>query len=194
MKTLALPLFVVMCVAQWFVPGKMIYDSETVIVEGVTYKFKTQPIDPSDPFRGKYITLNFDANSIVVISDNTDSTYWESGDDIFVTFTTDSAGFAKPLGIYREEPDTEAYLKTTVSYFNTSEKSEVFFNIPFDRFYLEESKASQAEQLYWQAQLDTVRVTYGVVTIGKGQAVLTDVMISDRSVVEIINSLNSDDE
>jgi uncharacterized membrane-anchored protein len=191
MKTLALPLFVVMCVAQWFVPGKMIYDSETVIVEGVTYKFKTQPIDPSDPFRGKYITLNFDANSIVVISDNTDSTYWESGDDIFVTFTTDSAGFAKPLGIYREEPDTEAYLKTTVSYFNTSEKSEVFFNIPFDRFYLEESKASQAEQLYWQAQLDTVRVTYGVVTIGKGQAVLTDVMISDRSVVDIINDLNS---
>jgi uncharacterized membrane-anchored protein len=191
MKTLALPLFVVMCIAQWFVPGKMIYDSETVIVEGVTYKFKTQPIDPSDPFRGKYITLNFDANSIVVISDNTDSTYWESGDDIFVTFTTDSAGFAKPLGIYREEPDTEAYLKTTVSYFNTSEKSEVFFNIPFDRFYLEESKASQAEQLYWQAQLDTVRVTYGVVTIGKGQAVLTDVMISDRSVVDIINDLNS---
>lgn len=191
MKTLALPLFVVMCVAQWFVPGKMIYDSETVIVEGVTYKFKTQPIDPSDPFRGKYITLNFDANSIVVISDNTDSTYWESGDDIFVTFTTDSAGFAKPLGIYREEPDTEAYLKTTVSYFNTSEKSEVFFNIPFDRFYLEESKASQAEQLYWQAQLDTVQVAYGVVTIGKGQAVLTDVMISDRSVVDIINDLNS---
>ena len=194
MKTLALPLFVVMCIAQWFVPGKMIYDSETVIVEGVTYKFKTQPIDPSDPFRGKYITLNFDANSIVIIPNNTDSTYWESGEDIFVTFTTDSAGFAKPSGIYKEEPDTEAYLKTTVSYFNTYEKFEVFFNIPFDRFYLEESKASQAEQLYWQAQVDTVQVAYGVVTIGKGQAVLTDVMISDRSVVEIINSLNSDDE
>jgi uncharacterized membrane-anchored protein len=190
MKTLALPLFVVMCIAQWFVPGKMIYDSETVIVEGVTYKFKTQPIDPSDPFRGKYITLNFDANSIIIIPDGTDST-WESGEDIFVTFTTDSAGFAKPSGIYREEPDTEAYLKTTVSYFNTYEKFEVFFNIPFDRFYLEESKASQAEQLYWQAQLDTVRVAYGVVTIGKGQAVLTDVMINDKSVVEIINDLNS---
>jgi len=188
---LALPLFVVMCIAQWFVPGKMIYDSETVIIEGVTYKFKTQPIDPSDPFRGKYITLNFDANSIIVIPDRTDSTYWESGEDIFVTFTTDSAGFAKPSGIYREEPDTEAYLKTTVSYFNTYEKLEVFFNIPFDRFYLEESKASQAEQLYWQAQLDTVQVAYGMVTISKGQAVLTDVMINDKSVVEIINDLNS---
>ena len=190
MKTLALPLFVVMCIAQWFIPGKMIYDSETVIVEGVSYKFKTQPIDPSDPFRGKYITLNFDANSIIV----PDSGDWQSGEDIFVTFTTDSAGFAKASGIYRTEPETVSYLKTTVSYFNTYEKFEVFYNIPFDRFYLEESKASQAEQLYWQAQLDTVQVAYGVVTIGKGLAVLTDVKINDRSIVEIINDLNSKDK
>jgi hypothetical protein len=79
-----------------------------------------------------------------------------------------------------------------VSYLNTYEKFEVFFNLPFDRFYLEESKASQAEQLYWQAQLDTVQVAYGVVTIGRGRAVLTDVMINDRSVVEIITELNSE--
>ncbi|HMG93166.1 MAG TPA: GDYXXLXY domain-containing protein [Chryseolinea sp.] len=187
MKTLALPLFVVMCIAQWFVPGKMIYDSETVIVEGVSYKFKTQPIDPSDPFRGKYITLNFDANSIII----PDSADWQSGEDIFITFTIDSAGFSKASGIYRSEPETVAYLKTTVSYFNTYENFEVFYNIPFDRFYLEESKASQAEQLYWQAQRDSAQVAYGLVTIGKGQAVLTDVMINDRSVVDIINELNS---
>jgi len=187
MKTLALPLFVVMCIAQWFVPGQMIYDSETVIVEGTSYKFKTQPIDPSDPFRGKYITLNFDANSIII----PDSAAWEGGEDIFVTFTTDSAGFAKPSGIYRAEPGADAYLKTTVNYFNTYGNFEVFFNIPFDRFYLEESKASQAEQLYWQAQVDSAQVAYGLVTIGKGQAVLTDVMINDRSIVEIINDLNS---
>ena len=112
MKTLALPLFVVMCIAQWFIPGQMIYDSETVIVEGVSYKFKTQPVDPSDPFRGKYITLNFDANSIIL----PDSADWQTGEDVFVTFTTDSAGFAKASGIYRSEPETQAYLKTTVSY------------------------------------------------------------------------------
>ena len=186
MKTVALPLFVVMCLAQWLVPGKMIYDSETVIVEGTTYKFKTQPIDPSDPFRGKYITLNFEANSIVLA----DSSLWDSGEVVFITFTIDSAGFATPSGIFRNPPDTDAFLKTSVSYFNTYDNFEVFFNLPFDRFYLEESKASQAEQLYWQAQADTVQVAYGLVTIGKGKAVLTDVMINDRSVVDIINELN----
>jgi uncharacterized membrane-anchored protein len=186
MKAIALPLFIVMCLAQWLVPGKMIYDSERVIDEGVLYKFKTRPIDPSDPFRGKYITLNFDATSLTL----PDSANWQGGEEVFVTFTIDSAGFATPSGIYREEPDTESYLKTTVNYFNTYNHYEVFFNLPFDRFYLEESKASQAEQLYWQAQADTAQVAYGLVTIGKGQAVLTDVMINDKSVVDIINELN----
>lgn len=188
MKTIALPLFIVMCIAQWLVPGKMIYDSETVVVNGTSYKFKTQPIDPSDPFRGKYVTLNFEANSIIV----NDSANWESGEDVYITFTTDSAGFAKPSGISRQEPNSEIFLKTTVYYFTNYESSEeVYFNIPFDRFYLEESKASEAEQIYWKAQSDSAQVAYGLVTIGKGRAVLTDVMINDRSVVDIIDELNS---
>ena len=33
-----------------------------------------------------------------------------------------------------------------------------------------------------------------LVTIGNGRAVLTDVMINDRSVVDIINELNAGDE
>jgi hypothetical protein len=72
--------------------------------------------------------------------------------------------------------------------------SKYFFNLPFDRFYLEESKASEAERVYWQAQRDTAQVAYGLVTIGKGRAVLTDVMINDRSVVDIITDLNSGSE
>lgn len=190
MKTIALPLFVVMCIVQWLVPGKMIFDSETVIVDGTVYKFRTQPIDPSDPFRGKYITLNFDANSMTI----EDSSTWESGEEIYVTFATDSLGFAEPSGVFKEPPDSGPFLKTTVNYFNSSYVYEVFFNLPFDRFYLEESKALQAEHLYWQAQSDTTQLAYGLVTIGKGQAVLTDVMINDRSVVDIINELNSDND
>lgn len=187
MKTIALPLFVVMCLAQWLVPGKMIFDSERVIDEGTVYKFKTQPIDPSDPFRGKYITLNFDANSIIL----PDSTGWVNGEEIYVTFTTDSTGFAKVLGISRAEPETDNYLKTTVSYFDSWNKYELYFNLPFNRFYLEESKASEAEQIYWKAQRDSAQVAYGLVTIGNGHAVLTDVMINDKSVVEIVNELNA---
>ncbi|MBL0743235.1 GDYXXLXY domain-containing protein [Chryseolinea lacunae] len=192
MKKFLLILFVFMCVAQWLVPAKMIYDNEVVVTEGLLYKFRTQPVDPSDPFRGKYVTLSFDANAIVL----PDSGDWVAGEEAFVSFGEDSLGFATPASISREEPDAPAFLKTTVNYVENYSDSPyiINFTLPFDRFYLEESKASQAEQAYWQAQRDSAQVAYGVVRIGKGQAVLTDVMINDKSIVELVKELNTTPE
>lgn len=189
MKAAIVILFALMCLAQWMVPAKMIYDSEHVITNGVIFKFKTQPIDPSDPFRGKYITLNFESNFIKL----KDSVKWVSGQEIFVTFTADSAGFAVAEEIFSAPPGTESFLRTTVDFINDyQDEPKLWFKLPFDRFYLEESKASQAEQLYWQTQRDSAQVAYGLVSIGKGPAVLTDVILNDKPIVEIINSLNND--
>ena len=114
MKKMMMALFVVMCLAQWIVPGKMVYDSENTIAEGVLYKFKTAPIDPSDPMRGKYITLSFQENFLLF----TDSAEWQRGDEIFVTFTTDSAGFAVPEQVYHTKPEAESFLETFVEHIN----------------------------------------------------------------------------
>jgi len=186
MKTFAIILFVFMCVAQWVVPGKMIYDSESVVTSGTVYKFKTQPIDPSDPFRGKYITLSFEANRIDPPGDHP----WQYNEEVYVTFTQDSAGFAMPTSISTTPPAEGAYLHTKVSYVDSGSSSPVGFELPFDRFYLEESKASEAEKAYWEAQRDSTQVAYGVVRIGAGNAVLTDVMINDRSIVEVVKAMN----
>ncbi|HZI25706.1 MAG TPA: GDYXXLXY domain-containing protein, partial [Chryseolinea sp.] len=97
MKNIIMILFAVMCLAQWIVPGKMVYDSENTISLGTVFKFKTEPVDPSDPFRGKYVTLRFESDFIEI----EDSAEWVSGEDIFVTFTTDMAGFAKAENIFR---------------------------------------------------------------------------------------------
>jgi uncharacterized membrane-anchored protein len=191
MKKIIVALFVLMCLAQWIVPGKMVYDSENTIAEGTLYKFKTAPVDPSDPMRGKYITLNFQENFFQF----TDSAEWRSGDQIFVTFTTDSAGFAVPEQIYHTKPDAGSYLETVVEqvyYYKGDHK--VWYKLPFDRFYMEESKAPQAEQLYWKAQRDSLQIVYALVSIGQGQAVLQDVIINDRPITEIINELNKSAE
>lgn len=187
MKNIAIFLFIAMCIAQWFVPGKMIFDSERVISDGTVFKFKTQPIDPSDPFRGKYVTLNFEANRIIL----PDSSDWQPGEEVFITFTADSAGYATAEIISRDEPTAEPFLRTTVNYASNYPPYEVTFNLPFDRFYLEESKASEAEQIYWQSQRDSSQVAYGLVSMGSGTAVLKDVMINDRSIVELVNELNA---
>jgi uncharacterized membrane-anchored protein len=191
MKKMIMVLFAVMCLAQWIVPTKMVYDSENTIAEGTLYRFKTAPIDPSDPMRGKYITLNFQENFFQF----TDSAEWQRGEQIFVTFTTDSAGFAIPEQVYHTRPEAESYLGTFVDYVdNYSDDYKVWYKLPFDRFYLEESKASQAEQIYWQAQRDSAQVAYAEVSIGQGQAVLKNVIINDKPIIDIINELNKSAE
>lgn len=187
MKKFTVAIFAAMCLVQWFVPAKMIYDSERVIRDGVPFRFKTLPIDPSDPFRGKYITLNFEEDAIAVTDDST----WTPGQVIYVTFTTDSAGFAKTSAVAKQKPSQGDYLKTTVSY-TSRDPYLLHFDLPFDRFYLEESKASQAEQAYWKAQSDSTRITYGLVAIREGTAVLKDVMINDKSIVEVVRALNAE--
>lgn len=191
MKKLLLLLFALMCLTQWIIPGKMVYDSERTLTEGVVYKFKTAPVDPSDPFRGKYITLNFQENFTIF----EDSAEWQTGDEIFVTYIPDSAGFAKVENIYHTAPEAESYLKTKVDYVTHYQREhKLWYRLPFDQYYLEESKASQAEQLYWNAQRDSTQVTYALVSMGAGQAVLKDVIINNKSIVKIVQDLNEGPE
>ena len=48
-------IFIVVAIAQLFIPTQMILNQETILKTGKPYRFKTQPVDPSDPFKGKYI-------------------------------------------------------------------------------------------------------------------------------------------
>lgn len=183
MKNLIFLLFGAMCIAQWAIPGMMMYNSENVMISGKEFKFKTEPIDPTDPFRGKYITLQYEADFIL----RDDSVALRPGQKVFVVFDDDSAGYAKAVDISDTEPDAEYYLETTVDYVtNFRNNHRVQFELPFDRFYLEESKSQRAEDLYREAQNDTTQVAYALVSIGAGQAVIKDVVINGQPIMELL--------
>jgi uncharacterized membrane-anchored protein len=164
-----------MCLAQMAVPGKIIADYERLARTGTPFRFQTQPIDPADPFRGKYITLSFLADHA------RDTSTWSSGEAVNVVFSTDSAGYATVDKLTREEPDGP-YLHTTITYVDSEDN--VHFDLPFDRFYMEETKAKPAEDAYRQASRDSTHTCYGIVHIGQGRAVITDVLIDEISVNE----------
>ena len=77
-KTILWVAFIVVALVQLYVPAQMIWESEGVIAAGTAYKFNTAPVDPKDPFRGKYITLNYSDNSIKI--ENADD--WQNGEPI----------------------------------------------------------------------------------------------------------------
>ena len=55
-------LFVLLALLQLSFPGKLVFDSNKVLWLGTELKFETRPVDPADPFRGRYVALNFAAN------------------------------------------------------------------------------------------------------------------------------------
>ena len=186
MKTPLLIFFLAMCLSQWYVPGAMIVEREDILKNGRIFRFKTAPVDPSDPFRGKYITLDFEAD--VFKAD--EALKVERGDEVFVMVEEDSRGFARVKGVAQSLPeDATDYLTAEVSY---KADDRIHLEYPFERFYLEESKASKAEQVYWEAnRADSAQTAYAVVRIRNGKATLQDVLLNDRSIADIVRELNA---
>ncbi len=182
-QKITIPAFILMVLAQLYVPASMIFQKERVITQGTAYKFRTAPIDPNDPFRGKYITLSFNETGVKV--DNAEE--WNYVDKVYVFLTTDSSGYAMIQSIAREKPEgRNDYIKANIDYVQTDTLSTVFVRYPFDRFYMEESKAPLAEQVYTEAAIDTNQVAYALVMVRNGDAVVRDIFIDDVSITEVI--------
>jgi len=189
MKKLILPAFALMVLAQWIVPAKMIFDSEAILTSGTIYKFRTEPIDPSDPFRGKYVTLRFSAEQF-----QTDTVYKYINDqEVYAVLGLDSAGYATVVNLYPDYPINQDnnILTASIGYVYIHDGTQMIdLNFSFNRFYVEESKASSAERVYWDAQRDSAQVAYAVVKIQSGQGIIDNVMINDRPLLEIVQELN----
>lgn len=150
MKTLIIS-FALIVAAQLFVPVKMIHDKQAPLIYGEHFTFKTQPIDPYDPFRGKYVTLHYADNYLEVKND----TKWYNSQIVYVQFYKGKDGFAKVKNISKDAPkNTKFYLKTTVTDVRRGNKSSiVYIYYPFTRYYMEESKALAAERMTSNASM-----------------------------------------
>ena len=182
-KTLLI-LFTLVGLVQLFVPLQMIFNQEDIINNGIAFKFKTEPVDPSDPFRGKYITLSFKEEEIIVKNIKN----WHNGETIFAKIGTDKNGFAKIISISKTKPNGNSnYLKLKIGYVSTIEnENKIFLNFPFERFYMNENKASNAEVTYAESMTDEKNKTYALVAVKNGEAVIKDVLINDISVKDLV--------
>ncbi len=189
MRTVFIAGFAVMVIAQWYAPLSLIFKNNETIEKGAEYKFLTQPVDPSDPFRGKYVTLSFRAEHATYL----DTLLMpEPGEELYAILDKDSAGYSYVKDLSRTEPASGTpFMNVRMRYVDTPGNAWVEF--PFERFYVEESKASEAEQLYWQNnRTDTTSVCYAVVRIHQGNATLVDVMIDERPIVDIVREMNKE--
>lgn len=195
-KSILLIAFIIVVIAQLFVPIQMINSQEDTLTTGKILKFKTAPIDPYDAFRGKFIYLNFKDDRIAVTDETRKSKY---NDDIYITFR-DSAGYALPLTASLTEPNsTTEYIKAKVNYvdgrailkfnpsFNNRDRLYVYIDYPFDRFYMNEDKAPEAEKVYNNGNVNLKNNVYAEVAIKNGVGVVKDVFVDGIPIKDYVN-------
>lgn len=194
-KSILLIAFILVVIAQLLVPIQMIRNQEDILTTGKILKFKTAPIDPYDAFRGKFIYLDFADDKIPV---NDDTRKLKYNDDIYVIFR-DSSGYALPLSASLSEPNSSSvYIKAKVNYvdsraikinksINHRDKLHVYIDYPFNRFYMNEHKAPEAEKAYNSANRNLKGNVYAEVAIKNGVGVVRDVFIDGISIKDYVN-------
>lgn len=176
--------FALLVLLQLWAPASVIRNRENILSTGKPFKFRTAPRDPNDYLRGKYIFLNFNED----VFDIKDGKEWKSGQDIYVSLGTDSAGFAKIISIAGNNKEAKGdYIKTTVDYVGYETPKKIYIEWPFERFYMEESKAPLAEAAYNKSTADSTMISYALIKVKGGEAVLENVYINDKPIDTYIN-------
>ena len=181
-KPLYLTLFVAMVVAQLGVPASMIAKREITLQQGVEYKFRCAPIDPYDAFRGKYVRLGITAGSAVPWKGES----LQRNQDVYVLLEIDEDGFAIGKEISLTRPESGDYVQAKVRW-NSFGQEEIPLEYPFDRYYMEESIAAEAERAYRDANRRGQRATYITVRVRNGFGVLEELYIEGMPVLEYLD-------
>lgn len=166
MKTKYLMLAVgIMIIAQLFVPISMIVNRFDTLNNGVEYKFKVQPVDPYDAFRGRYVAIHVDGGKF-------DSQ--QNRKVIYAILGTDENGFSYVEKISEKKPNTNNYIKAKSRYGRVQ--------LPFERYYMEEKLAPKAEKAYNQDRKDA----YIKVRVKNGNTVIEGLYINDIRIEDYV--------
>lgn len=178
-RRLALGLFLCLALVQLAVPASMIARHELTLQYGRQYRFQTAPVDPYDPFQGRYVALSLQANTAPTLPGIT----LTLGQRVYAILTEDAAGFATIASLSLAPPGGDTYFQTSVNYVNDD---RVQIALPFDRYYTDEHLAPAAERAYWQHSRPQAREAYITVRVRKGLAVLEELYIAGKPLREFL--------
>lgn len=183
-KRTVLVLFVLLALIQTAVPVWMIVHRETTLKTGRLFKFRTAPVDPYDAFRGRYVAITIE-NSAAPADGASDL---KPGQKVYVHITEDSEGFAAFDKATVRRPEGDAYIQTRVSFVvNEPSGPKVYFEVPFDRYYMEETAAPAAEDAYRQyGSLPEHSDAYVTVRVKDGFAVLEELYVGGKPIREFV--------
>jgi hypothetical protein len=162
-------------------------------------KFVVAPVDPADPFRGRYVSLRFAGAEFKT----QEKLPFEEGQPIHALLEADAEGYAGVKALVAEPPkDGTPYVEIRRWWSGPdyrrdleTKKSEqcgwrYSLTFPFNRYYMNEKAAPEAERLYREAQRTSrgpdsdgmTRDNYLVVRILNGKVVPVELYLAGKTV------------
>lgn len=160
MKSWRLVIFVVLGLAQLAVPASLVWKREKTLRHGSVWKFRTAPVDPVDAFRGRYVALEFDAETHE-ISPPPNLDY---GQTVFVTMRQSPEGFAEIDQVTSRPPDRDDFIEAQLKGKTVS--------LPFDKYWVTERDAPAAEAAYRAQSRRDKQNAFVTVRVFRGDAAL----------------------
>jgi len=176
-KALLIIIGIGVCV-QFGVLASILVKRELTLRYGEVYRFHTAPVDPFDAFRGRYVALSFD-----IERENFDALEtMRYNKPCYVQLGADTNGFATITAAFQDKQKDLPLLKVRKRYYRNN------ITLPFDRYYMPEKLAPEAERVYLEATRgrDRSQSAAAVVRVWRGNAVIQDLEINGVPVVEYL--------
>lgn len=177
-KVLSLVVFGIAVLAQWAAPMAQIWTYENTLAHGTLIKLKCAAPDPYDPLRGRYLAVRPEQQMVAVPAE----LKLENDSPAYGVLTTGTDGLAAITSLSPTPPASGDYLRVLVT---GSYGASAYIAWPFDRFYINEKLAPEADK--WFAE--NIRTAQGItaeVRVRNGRAVLADLSLDGKPFREIL--------
>ncbi len=173
-------------IAQLSVPAALMNANERILKHGIVYKFKTAPVDPYDIFRGRYVAIR-NEKSMAPLTAEENKKLGQQKRIGYAVIAVDQNGYAYVERLVAEKPEAGNYFKTTVGYsYSIPADGTSYFKFPVDRYYMNERKAPQAEDLYRKSSTREKNETYMLVRVLDGEMAIERLMIGNAPIEDYL--------
>jgi uncharacterized membrane-anchored protein len=172
MKSLPFVLLALTVLAQWVVPLAAVRQHERVLAEGELIRLKCTAPDPHDPLRGRYLAVRPEITEAPA-----DKELMSHRGPAYIVLDVGTDGIATVTRIERERAVSGRFVRVHVRW---ASNDSVHFEWPFDRYYLNEKLAPEADR--WLAEsLRSAKGVLAEVRVLDGRAVLADLTLDGKS-------------
>lgn len=155
MKKQYTALIVVICLILIVISSFILYN-QWPFMTGKKLILATQPVDPFDPFRGQYMTINYE---ISIISDVEG---FNEGDSVYVTLKEDEQGIWRKESVSKLNPDKGDFIKGKVT---SVYENRISVEYGIEQFFFER-----------HAELPTRNITIEAIVANSGRAKLVQLL------------------